>query len=99
RVAEAWLHGLATIRVSVPARCPAARRPRQALAGLPAESSRGNRCYGFLHRADVELPSVVPHVVIEHARRRILHFHVTAHPDSDWAIQQLLEAFPDATPY
>jgi hypothetical protein len=37
--------------------------------------------------------------VIEHARRRILHFHVTAHPNSDWVVQQLREAFPDSTPY
>jgi putative transposase len=37
--------------------------------------------------------------VIEHARRRILHFHVTAHPNSDWVVQQLREAFPDLTPY
>jgi len=37
--------------------------------------------------------------VIEHARRRILHFRVTAHPNSDWVVQQLREAFPDSTPY
>ncbi len=37
--------------------------------------------------------------VIEHARRRILHFHVTAHPNSDWVVQQLREAFPDSVPY
>ena len=37
--------------------------------------------------------------IIEHARRRILHFHVTAHPNSDWIVQQLREAFPDSTPY
>jgi transposase InsO family protein len=35
--------------------------------------------------------------VIEHARRRIVHFHVTPHPDSDWVVQQLREAFPEAT--
>jgi len=32
--------------------------------------------------------------VIEHGRRRILHFNVTAHPTSDWIVQQLREAFP-----
>jgi putative transposase len=37
--------------------------------------------------------------VIEHARRRILHFHVTPHPNSDWVVQQLREAFPETTPY
>ena len=32
--------------------------------------------------------------VIEHGRRRILHFDVTFHPTSDWIVQQLREAFP-----
>jgi transposase InsO family protein len=32
--------------------------------------------------------------VIEHGRRRILHFNTTAHPTSEWILQQLREAFP-----
>jgi hypothetical protein len=32
--------------------------------------------------------------VIEHDRRRILHFNATAHPTSDWVVQQLREALP-----
>jgi putative transposase len=32
--------------------------------------------------------------VIEHGRRRILHFNCTAHPTSDWIVQQLREALP-----
>jgi len=32
--------------------------------------------------------------VIEHGRRRILHFNVTRHPIADWVVQQLREAFP-----
>ena len=32
--------------------------------------------------------------VIEHGRRRIVHWNVTEHPTSDWVIQQLREAFP-----
>src|ERR1022692_4305899 len=32
--------------------------------------------------------------VISHDRRQILHFNVTRHPTSAWAIQQLREAFP-----
>jgi hypothetical protein len=32
--------------------------------------------------------------VIEHGRRRILHFNTTAHPTSDWIVQQLREGFP-----
>jgi len=32
---------------------------------------------------------------IDHGRRRILHFNVTANPASRWVIQQLRETFPD----
>jgi len=37
--------------------------------------------------------------VIEHHRRRILHFNVTAHPTSEWIVQQLREALPLPCPY
>ena len=32
--------------------------------------------------------------VIDHGRRRVLHFNVTANPTSQWVVQQLREAFP-----
>jgi hypothetical protein len=37
--------------------------------------------------------------VIEHGRRRILHFNVTRHPSAEWVVQQLREAFPEVGPY
>ena len=37
--------------------------------------------------------------VIEHGRRRILHFNVTSRPTSEWVVQQLREEFPEAGPY
>ena len=37
--------------------------------------------------------------VIEHGRRRILHFNVTEHPTSEWIVQQLREALPLPCPY
>jgi len=37
--------------------------------------------------------------VIEHGRRRVLHFNITRHPTADWVVQQLREAFPEAGPY
>ena len=37
--------------------------------------------------------------VIEHGRRKILHFNVTEHPTGPWIVQQLREAFPDSCAY
>jgi transposase InsO family protein len=37
--------------------------------------------------------------VIEHGRRRILHFNITPHPTAEWVVQQLREAFPECAPY
>jgi putative transposase len=37
--------------------------------------------------------------VIEHDRRKILHFNVTRHPNAEWVVQQLREAFPEAGRY
>jgi hypothetical protein len=37
--------------------------------------------------------------VIEHGRRKILHFNVTRHPTAEWITQQLRETFPDAGSY
>jgi len=34
-------------------------------------------------------------LVIEHQRRRVLHFGITEHPTSEWAAQQVVEAFSD----
>ena len=33
-------------------------------------------------------------VVLAHHRRRVLHFNVTTHPTSEWAVQQIAKAFP-----
>ena len=37
--------------------------------------------------------------VIEHRRRRILHFNVTSHPTAEWVVQQLREAFTETGLY
>jgi len=35
--------------------------------------------------------------VIDHGRRRLIHFNVTTNPSARWVIQQLREAFPGAS--
>ena len=37
--------------------------------------------------------------VIEHGRRKILHFNVTDHPTCPWIVQQLREVYTDSHPY
>src|SRR5438067_10277877 len=34
-------------------------------------------------------------VVLSHERRRVVHFNITEHPTTEWAAQQMVEAFPD----
>jgi putative transposase len=37
--------------------------------------------------------------VIEHDRRKVLHFNVSHHPTADWVLQQLREVFSGTGPY
>jgi len=37
--------------------------------------------------------------VIEHGRRKILHFNVTEHPSGPWIVQQLRQALPESCSY
>jgi putative transposase len=34
-------------------------------------------------------------IVLEHGRRKVLHFNVTEHPTAAWTTQQMVEAFAD----
>ena len=36
-------------------------------------------------------------IVIQHERRRLVHFNVTAHPTAEWTARQIVEAFPFET--
>lgn len=35
--------------------------------------------------------------VLAHGRRHVMHFNVTANPTAQWVVQQLREAFPEAS--
>ena len=73
----------------------------------PADPAQVKRWLAFLHNHKDVIAAMdfftVPTVslrmlyvlfVIEHGRRRIVHFNVTSNPTSAWVIQQLREAFP-----
>ena len=82
------------------------------LGATRRRDNAGNRWLAFLnnHREAIvamdffTVPSVAFRTlycffVIEHARRKILHFNVTRHPTAEWIRQQLREVFPEAAPY
>src|ERR1700686_2700532 len=68
------------------------------MADLSCQSPRGHHSVRLLHCSDRDVQVTVLLFVIEHGRRKILHFNVTRHPTAEWVIQQLREAFPEAGP-
>src|SRR4030095_16395470 len=53
---------------------------------LPAQSPRSHHGHGLLHRADPHFSILYCFFVIEHDRRKILHFNVTEHPTGPWIV-------------
>ena len=73
----------------------------------PAEPDQVKRWIAFLrnHRDDIaaidlftvptmSLRLLYGFFIIEHGRRRILHFNATSHPTAEWVIEQLRDTFP-----
>ena len=54
----------------------------------------GMAAMDFFSVPTASLPVLNVLFVIEHGRRRVVHFNVTFHPTSAWVVQQLCEAFP-----
>ena len=63
------------------------------------DREKAKRWLAFLHNRREVIAAFDCFFVIEHGRRRILHFNATAHPTSEWIVQQLREAFPLPCPY
>ena len=80
-----------TVRKYLPARPPG----RQ--SGVPRWSiflrlhARGIIACDFLVIVTATFRMLYVFVVIEHGRRRLIHFNVTAHPTAAWTLQQLRE--------
>jgi transposase InsO family protein len=55
--------------------------------------------FDFFTVPTVTFKSLYCFFIIEHGRRKILHFNVTRHPTAEWVLQQLREAFPETGPY
>jgi hypothetical protein len=52
--------------------------------------------FGTLSTPDKTVFRSAGFFIIEHDRRKILHFNVTEHPTGPWIVQQLREAFPES---
>jgi hypothetical protein len=49
----------------------------------------------FFTVATIRLRVLYVFIVLEHDRRRVIHFNITEHPTAVWAAQQIIEAFPE----
>jgi putative transposase len=49
----------------------------------------------FFTVATLRLQVLYVFIVLEHDRRRVIHFNVTQYPTAGWAAQQIIEAFPE----
>ena len=49
----------------------------------------------FFTVATIRLRILYVFIVLEHDRRRVVHFNITEHPTAVWAAQQIIEAFPE----
>jgi putative transposase len=54
--------------------------------------------FDFFTVPTIRLRILFVFLVIEHQRRKILHFGITEHPTAEWAAQQVGEAFADCEP-
>lgn len=70
-------------------------RPYEAMSLLQYRGSK----YGIAQRRALTFRLLYCFFIIDHRRRKILHFNVTAHPTAEWVCQQLREAFPEASSY
>src|SRR5437773_737848 len=49
----------------------------------------------FFTVATIRLRVLYIFIVLAHDRRRVIHFNITEHPTAVWAVQQVIEAFPE----
>jgi len=99
RTPEARLRGLRKERGTIFTPYRAAGRSGEEVACVSSQSTRSHRRLGLVYRATVEFRVLYCLFVIEHGRRRVLHFNVTRHRSADWVVQQWRESVPEADPY
>jgi transposase InsO family protein len=91
-----------TVRKYVPDHCvgsPGRRRQSQRWSTFVRNHAKGIIACDFCVAVTATFRVLYVFVVIEHASRRLLHVNVTAHPTSEWVIQQFREAIPSDHTY
>jgi transposase InsO family protein len=85
--------GLATVSRYLPKRAPDPGKQQRWMAFLRNHKD-GITAMDFFVLPTVGFRLLYVWFIIDHGRRRIIHFDVTANPTAPWVIQQLREAFP-----
>jgi transposase InsO family protein len=91
-----------TVRKYMPSDCvgsPGKRRQTQRWSTFIRNHAKGIIACDFCVAVTATFRILYVFVVIEHASRRLLHVNVTAHPTSEWVIQQFREAIPSDHTY
>ena len=99
RTAQAWVRRLGTDRRKVPAELRRKGDPAKRWLAFLNNHREAIVAFDFFTVPTITFRLLYCFFVIEHGRRRILHFNVTSRPTSEWVVQQLREAFPDSGPY
>jgi putative transposase len=86
--------GLATVSRYLPKRAPDPGTQQRWMTFL-RNHKHGITAMDFFVVPTVSFRLLYVWFVIDHGRRRIVHFNVTTNPTAQWVSQQLREAFPD----
>jgi putative transposase len=86
--------GLATVSRYLPKRAPDPGK-QQRWATFLRNHKHGITAMDFFVIPTVGFRLLYVWFIIDHSRRRIIHFNVTRNPTAQWVIQQLREAFPE----
>src|SRR5271157_90978 len=94
---EAWLHGRPCHGLAIPPKAtPVGQRPQSWQTFL--RNHRENiAAMDFFAVSTLGFRVLYVWFVLAHERRGVMHFNVTANPTAQWVVQQLREAFPEAS--
>ena len=92
RIAEDWNRGVASHGRQVHG--PASEAALPNLANLSQKSRQGLGFCRLLRFPTITFQLLFVFVILDHDRRRPIHFAVTSNPTAEWTARQLLQAFP-----